>query len=112
YSLGVVARWTDANNHLRLTLEGNFGLILPTVTKVVAGTATVIATMPQAADQTWHSLRLTAYASGVGQAFVLTQAGDVVASVTFSASELATGGALATGKPGIIDYNGSGGALL
>jgi hypothetical protein len=45
------------------------------------------------------------FASGIGHATVTTAAGDAIYSHSFSDSVLATGGALATGKPGFLDRN-------
>ncbi len=109
---GVLARWVDASNYLRLTHRPSVsrGVWLE---KVIGGTPTKImdmapiaggATMPLS---TWMRLRLVVFAEGFGRAEWLDDAGNVLDSAVFQDPDLATGGTLDSGLVGIIDYNGS-----
>jgi hypothetical protein len=53
-------------------------------------------------------LRLSVFASGRAIAQVFTFAGVLLAQTEFSTTALATGGTLASGKPGILDFNSAG----
>ncbi len=114
---GLIARWVDASNHLRgyiyqekNTTTGIIGTYLRLV-QVVAGVATtlvsaVVPTLPLSTSGA--VLRLIVYASGTA----ILQAVDTFQTATLglavsSSSALATGGTLASGKPGIYDYNPS-----
>lgn len=110
---GVLARWTDASNHLYfgLTASPSGNLYLA---KVVAGVTTTLKDFSQlgisaltvAPVATWMALRIVVYAQGNGYVSALDASGSVLASVAFSDPDLATGGTLATGKVGIFDYPG------
>jgi hypothetical protein len=99
---GLLARWTDANNHLRLEISYTSGFIqlfLWDLVKVVTGTP---ATIASGAFHLPRSARLLTYDSG----FVVIQGIDTAGAVTtwkLSDSSLATAGALASGKGGIAD---------
>lgn len=103
---GVIARWTDANNHVSAALgaTGGTNLYQMTVSKVVAGTVTPLAYayITSLSSTLTYSIRLVAYASGAVYCDLLT-GGTVILSAVGSDSALATGGTLATGKPGIVD---------
>lgn len=107
---GLLARWTDASNHVRLRVPNTQTLSSGTkvetfyVEQLVAGVVTVIA------QGTWtrtfgnkYRLRLVVFASGRAIGQVLDDAGTLLASTEGSSSALATGGTLATGKVGVWD---------
>ena len=101
---GVIARWVDANNHLlfRSNLNGTLQVV-----RYVAGTGVTLATL----RHTWrigalHTLRVVVFASGRGVATLLDYPnGATLATLPFYDVELATGGALASGKGGFHDIN-------
>ena len=109
----VIARWTNSNNYLRLRVpyaQTFGGAETVYLESVVAGTVTVIA------QGTWnrtfqavYRFKLIAYVSGrvIGQ--ILSAAGSVIAQLEATSSAVATGGTLATGKPGIWDRVPAGG---
>ena len=112
---GVIARWTDSNNHAKLWLirnPGYAGAGQPPVSSLymqvrVAGSESVLAwtaLTPGVYVPAW--LRLIIYTSGiaVGQMIEYTS-GVVVKTITGFSAALATGGTLATGKSGIVDMN-------
>jgi hypothetical protein len=73
---------------------------------VVAGTLTTNATVSYAfSSQAWYVVTLTVFASGRAIATVEDTSGAVLVRLDKSLSVLATGGTLATGKPGIQDRN-------
>jgi len=108
--MGVIARWVDSNNYLYVMISSylpttvNFG-----VWQAVAGVQTQIASanfVPSTNVQ--YGMRLTAYATGVVigevRAGTPTSAPPTVIAMG-SSSAVATGGVLATGKPGFFDNN-------
>lgn len=98
----VIGRWVDANNYVAAAL-GVFGLSLVAwVAGVAVSTATESFVTPASA---WHSVRLVAYTSGTAIATVLDSAGAVIRTCQIQHSSIATGGALATGKPGMYDQS-------
>jgi hypothetical protein len=104
---GVVARWVDANNYIRLTISPTASTYA-TLSKVVAGTTTALANLvlPNGSNQAlnqWMTFRLCVHASGWTVAEVL-MAGTVVATAEIKITD----GALASGKPGIMDMGTSG----
>ncbi len=103
----LIVRWTDASNHLRIIFQTGVYLV---VTKVVAGVVTDIKVVSPASGiltalSTWYTLHSVVFASGRGIVWLRDAAGAVILTTSFSDSVLATGGTLATGKPGIADYN-------
>jgi hypothetical protein len=99
-----VLRYVDGSNHLQLALPTVAGSNTATLEQTVAGATTVLA------SGTWNRVggtiyrtRLIAYASGrvIGQ--VLTDSGVVILQLDATSSAVATGGALATGKPALWD---------
>lgn len=106
--MGVIARWVDASNHVAVIVDAGEGW---SVQKVVAGvTATLISGNVAPAAATWYEMRVVIHASGNGHAWLLDSNGATIQSRAFSDPALATGGTLASGKPGIVDSNGSTGA--
>jgi hypothetical protein len=115
---GVLARYVDASNQLRAVVEtavGNTGTLR--LRQIVSGTntdaPTVAFTVPTMTVGSTGGVivmrvRVIVYASGKAFAFVYNYGGTLLAQTTFTTTALATGGALATGKPGIIDFNSSG----
>lgn len=112
YIAGALARFADTSNWLLARCE-----IYPTRTefrlaKKVAGVLTV---MPPIALQllvgpatSWLTVRLYVDEDGLCKAWVFPAGGDPVEpDVSIFDADLATGGALASGKPGILDeYQG------
>lgn len=107
----VIARYVDASNHLAATLvvgDPSFRLSM-----TVAGVTTVLAESDVAtiggigagSTTAFYRIRLLAYASGTVIATLLDVNGAVLAQLFGRHASLATGGALATGKPGFADYN-------
>jgi hypothetical protein len=105
---GVIARYVDSSNYLRLSHQSTTSVGDVWLEIVVGGAATQILEMGSAMTvDTWFRLRLVVFASGFGIATWLDANGAVLDSKQFQHAALATGGALATGKVGIIDRNGS-----
>lgn len=106
---GVIARWVDANNHLRLTRHYSTSVGLGKVEVVVAGVTTTLVELrgPAMVLDTWFKVRLIVWASGAGVATWQDANGATLEEARFQHASLATGGALATGKPGIYDLNTS-----
>lgn len=106
YTTGVVARYASASNFLALMVGApahTSDLTRAVVVKVVSGTATLLADVTIAVAPTYDA-SLTARSSGD---YLASVNGHVIASGNDAA--LATGGALATGSIGVIDwYPGSG----
>lgn len=101
-SMGLIARWTDANNHLRIERDVQSGTPSLNIFKVVGGVVTELWSFELAigapiAGTAW-SMRALVDASGRVAAWIdgilVAQAQDAV---------LATGGTLASGDVGIID---------
>lgn len=102
YESSIRARYVDINNWLRFTL-GIFGVSLQAF---VAGAQVAQASAGfQPASSTWYGLRLVVYASGTAIGSLLDSSGAVIMTLQLQHSSLATGGALATGKPGFSDQN-------
>jgi hypothetical protein len=113
---GVIARWVDANNHLRLYLNAQWpgsGSTWPMnfkLRKVVAGVETVIATSEPPTPFS-HYMPITSFITlevsvdAVGRAIcrVFSASGLLMWSAIADDADLATGGTLASGKPGIFD---------
>ncbi len=105
---GLVLRYVDANNFMRVSLTGAFGFI--GVWKHVAGVQTpllLVGTNPSPAldlDR-WYRLRTVVFASGT---FIVTlndpDTGATLLEDRGQDAAFAAGGALATGLPGIFDY--------
>jgi hypothetical protein len=110
---GVVARYVDASNYLRaLTTALGAGYGFFRLVSTVAGVNTTLAeklvyTTPGA----WYTQTLIAYSSGRIIA-LLSSGGAELARMDLVSSVVATGGALASGKAGINDFNNGGGTRI
>lgn len=99
----VIARWVDSSNYVH---AGITGLDVFYVSSTVAGAVVANRSVTLGiASITWHEVRLLAFASGRAIALLLDSAGGVLATTEIQHSSIATGGALATGKPGFRDTN-------
>lgn len=113
--LGVVARWTDSSNYLRLVAQRDgSGVRTLYLIQRVAGVDTTLASA--SIPVSWNiasanKLRLIVFSSGRVLGDFLAAAGSLLASVEASSTVLATAGTLATGKPGIYDYNSTASAI-
>jgi len=109
---GVLARYVDINNYLIGAIDpsggGGSGTRL-VVYKRVAGTLTQLAALdaPQITSGVFHRLQLVAFASGYWALYYATASGLFEKQLSGVDSTLATGGALASGKPGLYDATGS-----
>ena len=98
--MGPLARWVDSSNHLRFIRRGN----VYEVVRVIAGASVILGTgeVGKAVDG-WRRLRLVVFASGRGVASVFNADETLALTIKFTDAQLATGGTLASGKPGIHD---------
>lgn len=99
----VIARWTDASNHLRLRLvpAGNSGTLY--LETLVAGVTTVLgSTAVSTVGGAWLTLRLIAFASGRTIGTLLDASGATITELQALATSLASG-ALASGLTGFAD---------
>jgi hypothetical protein len=97
----VVARWVDASNYAALRNGPSSTLTLEVV---IAGVTTTLATGTGSnANLVWQALRLVIFASGVAYGTLLNASGTPMTTLRGQHAALATGGALATGKPGFYD---------
>jgi hypothetical protein len=103
--IGVFARWVDASNFVAF---GNFvGADSPGIYVYVAGALSArYDFQTRISINTWARLRLVVYATGIARALLLDENDAIVEDGALSHSTLATGGTLATGRPGFIDTNG------
>lgn len=100
---GLLARYIDANNFVYAYVDKGAGSLVALRAKV-AGSDTILAQRDFTwLKDTWYRLRLAVYATGDAHFEVLTQADQPLISIPGSSTALATGGALATGKPGFFD---------
>jgi hypothetical protein len=105
---GPQARWVDASNRLTalVTGDGLFGIV-----KYIAGAASYVGAPLLVSGLTvsgsWYRIRLIAFASGRAFATLMDTDNNLIAAVTGYDTTIATGGTLATGKPGFIDLNGT-----
>ncbi len=98
----LIVRYVDASNMLRLVDDGH----TLSVVKVIAGVSTVLAQAPtRFARDTYLTLRVVVHATGRGVAHLLAGDVDMLVSLGFDDSTLATSGTLATGKVGFADGN-------
>jgi len=111
---GVIARWVDSSNYIRAFIDyGSSSTTAFAVEIVVAGVSTLI-NRPGTTLGPGNSydIRLTVYATGRYIAeFFIGAALNPVQGIDGFDSRLATAGALATGKPGIVDINTGSGAV-
>jgi hypothetical protein len=116
--VGVIARWTDANNYVRGVIDrqaytgggGPTTSISFAVIQVLAGVGSTLASgsiaIAAAAVAEWRTARLTVYASG-RVIFTMLDANKTTeyGSIEGSSSALATAGGLASGKSGLYDFS-------
>ncbi|MGH2874942.1 MAG: hypothetical protein ACRDLV_01695, partial [Solirubrobacteraceae bacterium] len=109
FTATAVARWTDADNHLRLEATVDDTQLELRLVAVVSGTAYQQAetAATYGSSSAFYALRLVAFASGRALGALLDVNGAVVASVdTLSGADfLATGETLASGKAGFADQD-------
>lgn len=101
---GVIARFVDSSNFVRAKIAGSstsltYSFVVETV---VAGVTTTIATTAAPTFPSWRT-RLVVYANGRFRAELIGPGGAVVRTLEGISTVLATGGTLATGKPGFFD---------
>lgn len=111
-SQGVVARYVDASNYLRLywsqILRSNTGRDLGTsliLEQVVGGSVTKLAETGTSDTRQWFRVRLWAYDSGRIVGKLMSGEGVELARVEASSASAATSGPLASGKAGIYDMS-------
>lgn len=104
---GTIARYVDASNYLWAQLHWDTFWFV--IYQSVAGTVTQLnaVNVPGIAVNTVYQIRLIAYATGYVIAQLVSDNGTVLGQIGASSSAVVTGGALATGKPGIRDQNAS-----
>jgi hypothetical protein len=104
---GVIARYTDANNWLMARLEDPGSGAVLAVYKRVSGTVTQIGSVTMSGWTAFDvSYKLQVDTSGRFQAWFWetgSENGTAAKTVTGYDTDLAQGGALATGKPGLYD---------
>lgn len=109
--MGAIVRYVDANNYLRCSLQpAGTGPTMLDVKTVVAGAATQLINASigvTLATKTIYRVTLVVHASGRG---ILTVSPAntptaILAQEEFASAALATGGALASGKNRLLDYN-------
>ena len=105
---GVVARYVDLSNHLRLSHQVTTNPKDVWIEKVIGGVATTLGMLggPLIVDE-YYYLRLVVFTTGLGIATWLSAGGAVLDELMFQDDDLATGGTLEVGDVGIIDQNGS-----
>lgn len=107
---GLVLRYVDDNNNLWVVAEST-GLV--TVTKRIASTNTVLASATgspyTATSVPYHTLRARVSAAGRFAVWQVPQGTETFGAplIAGSDSALATGGTLASGKSGFMDFNDS-----
>ena len=102
-SAAAIARWTDSSNYLRGSID-NWGQLR--LAMLVGGVTWILTEVPIAVNAfAWYQLRLVAFAGGFAVLSLLNESGITLAEVSAWDSVLATGGTLATGKPGFADSN-------
>ncbi|MDQ3934162.1 MAG: hypothetical protein M3340_05975 [Actinomycetota bacterium] len=106
---GVVARYTDVNNWVGADVTPGVDGVSLVVQKVVAGTETGLHTMDLSNEivTTWNTLRLVIDTAGRYFVWLFVTDGAPVLVCTGRDSALAAGGALASGKVGLLDWQPS-----
>lgn len=103
-ALLVAARWVDASNWVGYGMTT--GSDTAGIYVYVAGALVARADGVAVTDvNTWARLRLIVYASGVAIGTLLDTNNSVIETVTLTSTVLATGGTLATGRPGFLDHS-------
>lgn len=101
--MGTIARWTDSSNYLVAYLDDAANTLV--VQKVVTGVTTVLASTATTVNPDYQQVRLIVFASGRVIAHHRLSSGVIAKVIDTTDSALATGGTLATGKPGFYDQN-------
>lgn len=107
----VIARWTNSTNYVYMEWANT----IQSIKQVVAGTTTTLASRVSYLYtlKYWDIMSLTVYASGRVVGELLEADGSPYgARLEASSSALATGGTLATGRPGLSAKNGTDGTSL
>lgn len=112
FELGVIARWTDSSNYLvayrKIEADATASVLTRTlvVEQIVAGVTTVLGTTTVDPSVTssdiYHTIRVVVFSTGRVVATHTTNS-VLVATVDATSTTLATGGTLASGKPGFLD---------
>ena len=110
---GVIARYVDASNYMWAGLRGLNEDMRLSIRTLVAGVESMPATknltlagiVPDA--NRWYTIRLIAFASGTLICDLLDDAGKTVATVKATSTSAAAGGALASGRAGMLDRSAS-----
>jgi hypothetical protein len=111
--MSLILRWVDSSNFLRLRVKPGTTINVSVVLEqVIAGTPTTLATLPAGQLANFVPLtfrfRLIAYSSGTAIATTFSDDGGTTFGLAVASSTaIATGGTLATGKPGINTRNTS-----
>jgi len=104
---GAIARYTDASNYVRALVQVSAAYTKLAIITRVAATDTQLVLQNQAEPvPAYYRVRLVVYASGQAHAYFEMKTGETFSTVltaVATSSVLATGGALATGKPGFHD---------
>lgn len=112
----VLARYVDSSNYLSLYAWSDQALDGSTVTRLWMDVVVANVVVDQAAVDipvsalSWYKLRVIAYASGRAIGTLSSDGGAVLQQLDVMSTALATGGALAGGKPGLADM-GQGAAV-
>jgi hypothetical protein len=116
---GVIARWVDSSNYLRMNIsrvDPPTSQCFLEIYEVVAGVsrALYVAFIPELTQPTAVWVRAAVFTDGRIDAWVYNpgsdvgQVGPLLKTVSAFSSAAATGGALQTGKPGLFDYSATG----
>jgi hypothetical protein len=110
--VGLLMRWTDANNQFRIRVVHNTGATFLVLEKYITSSQTVIGTHTimnaSIGTGTSYTLRAALAADGTGAVWHFPTGGAPVLVATFQDSSLATGATLASGENGFFDMNTSG----
>jgi len=107
--VGVVARYVDASNHVLGHLRFESSQVWLRLGIVVAGAASGVSkdVTSLVSAQTWFRLRVVVWATGAYNVSLLSDGGAVLATVSNTRTDLATAGALASGRGGLYGQNAS-----
>lgn len=113
-SMGVVLRYTNISNFVVAVVSATASGIAPTLNiyKRVAGTTSTVASgvgTPILQLDTWYTIEATVDASGQVVLYYGVQ-NRASRQLAVTDSALATGGALASGSVGVVDYNSGAGS--
>ena len=99
----LIARYVDGSNFLAASLR--YSNPAWRVFAYVGGVTTVLGEVPLALRFVAYKMRVVVLASGQMTATLLSAEGVTLATINAYHASLATGGALASGKPGVADQN-------